>query len=152
MDNKLLSRYSPTDVVVNSFRKTIILKSGDKVSRPLPVEQVGVQGFALKANGFPASDISLLIKSSNDVQLREAFRQMSSVRGEVRSSKLTYREAIKFAKPRSIDLPHERELFAEFVMNETGHSLDDLYNSANTTTTAENEKSDISQATEQASE
>lgn len=126
--NKFSDRYLQSHVSVLSPKR---LRSGDIVFNPITIEQLGTQPFALKSNGFPRSEISMLAKASSELELQAALRQMREAQGK--KVKMTYAEAMKQIKPRFIDLPHEREMYAEYIMNTTGKSLDDLYRSTNTT-------------------
>lgn len=117
----------------------------DKMERafyvPVPVEQRGNQQFNNKPNGWPKSDISILVASSSALELDALLAKAKVTGSKSDTQSLTLEQKFLACKPRACDTPLERERFYDYCMNQAGLSEADLFDLANEAT--KNEPKDV---------
>lgn len=131
MDKTLLRAAQYSRVRAGSHRSSVYMKNGEKFDCPVPVEQRDAQTFNNKANGWPKSDISVLLQSSSDLELNLLLSKLSAPWKSKETSNLTIEQKFLACKPRVIDTPSERERFYNYCLNQAGLSEQDLFDAAN---------------------
>lgn len=131
MDKTLLRAAQYSRIRQGSHRSPVYMKNGECFNCPVPVEQRDAQTFNNKANGWPKSDISVLIQSSSDLELNLLLSKLSAPWKTKETSNFTIEQKFLSAKPRVVDTPAERERFYNYCMNQAGLSEQDLFDLAN---------------------
>lgn len=146
MENKYVLRSSHRIVHNLSYHgRYANLKEEKMVSLPVPVNQVPTEDFCLNKYGYPMSDIQRLMIVNSDLERDALIRKIRdgllNLTDGDRLSKMSIDDKLLYVKPRWVDTPTERAQFAEYVMNSTGQSLDDLYKSSEEKRQSDLEKS-----------
>lgn len=86
------------------------------VKRLHVVDQIGIKDFALGSNGWPSSQISVLARANSleEYNMIAQYLKRSEVVSD-NSEGLTIEERFSLIRPRSVQLPHSFESFAEKV-------------------------------------
>lgn len=133
MENRYIERSKSIIIRSASCRQKVFnrkSKDGKLISVFVPVNQIPSEDFCVNKFGYPQSDIQKLMTSNSELERESVLRKIKdSVLnvGNNNLSNMSMEEKLLQIKPRWVDTPTEREVFANFVLNSTHQSLDDLF-------------------------